>query len=83
MKYTFTNHCLRMMKKLPKQVQRRIISKLEYFSIQDNPLVFATPIVGNGPGSYRFRIGEYRVVFDVKEDWIIVTVVGHRREVYK
>ena len=83
MKYTFTNHSLRMMKKLPKHMQRRIISKLEYFSIQDNPLVFATPIVGNEPGSYRFRVGEYRVVFDVKADWIIVTAVGHRREVYK
>lgn len=83
MKYTFTKHSLRMIKKLPKPVQRRIISKLEYFSTQDNPLLFATPIVGNGAGAYRFRIGEYRVVFDVKEDWIIVTAVGHRREVYK
>ena len=83
MKYTFTKHSLRMIKKLPRAVQRRIISKLEYFSIQGNPLLFASPIVGNDPGSYRFRIGEYRVIFDIKEDWIVVTAVGHRREVYK
>jgi len=70
------------MKKLPKSVQKRIISKLEYFSTQDNPLAFATPIVGCGPGSYRFRVGEYRVVFDIENDWVIVTAVGHRKEVY-
>lgn len=34
-------------------------------------------------GSYRFRIGDYRVVFDLEGDQIVILRVGHRREIYK
>jgi mRNA interferase RelE/StbE len=30
-------------------------------------------------GTYRFRIGEYRIAFDISEDTLIVHAVGHRR----
>ena len=34
-------------------------------------------------GSYRFRVGDYRIIFDIEEKDIIVLRVGHRRELYK
>ncbi|MDZ4853875.1 MAG: type II toxin-antitoxin system RelE/ParE family toxin [Nitrospirota bacterium] len=34
-------------------------------------------------GSYRFRIGDYRVVFDIEGDEIVVLRVGHRRDIYR
>ena len=34
-------------------------------------------------GSYRFRIGNYRVIFDIKEDQIIILRVGHRGRIYR
>jgi mRNA interferase RelE/StbE len=34
-------------------------------------------------GTYRFRIGGYRVIFDVEGEDIVVPRVGHRRELYK
>jgi len=34
-------------------------------------------------GTYRFRVGDYRVIFDVEGNEIIVLRVGHRREIYK
>jgi mRNA interferase RelE/StbE len=34
-------------------------------------------------GPYRFRIGDYRVIFDLVDDEIVVLRVGHRREIYK
>jgi len=34
-------------------------------------------------GSWRFRVGDYRVVFDIEGKKIIVLRVGHRREVYR
>lgn len=38
-----------------------------------------------GDGELRIRIGNYRVVYDVKDDELVVLVlrVGHRREVYR
>ncbi len=34
-------------------------------------------------GSYRFRIGDYRVVFDLEGEEIVVLRVGHRKDIYK
>jgi len=34
-------------------------------------------------GNYRFRIGDYRVIFDLEEYDISVLRVGHRKEIYR
>ena len=35
-------------------------------------------------GQYRFRIGNYRVVVDLKDDNVIMIVdVGHRKDIYR
>lgn len=38
-----------------------------------------------GNGELRIRVGNYRVVYDVQDDELLVLVVqlGHRREVYR
>jgi mRNA interferase RelE/StbE len=34
-------------------------------------------------GTYRFRIGDYRVIFDLEGNDVIVLRVGHRKEIYR
>ncbi|MBC8254135.1 MAG: type II toxin-antitoxin system RelE/ParE family toxin [Ardenticatenia bacterium] len=34
-------------------------------------------------GTYRFRVGDYRVIFDVEDDKVIILRVGHRRDIYR
>jgi len=34
-------------------------------------------------GTYRFRIGDYRVIFDIEGNEVVVLRVGHRREIYR
>ncbi len=34
-------------------------------------------------GSYRFRVGDYRVIFDLEGEEIVVLRVGHRKEIYR
>ncbi len=38
-----------------------------------------------GIGGYRIRIGDYRVVYDIFEDVLVIEVitVGHRKDVYQ
>ena len=36
-----------------------------------------------GMPGYRFRIGDYRVIFDHTDVAIIVLRVGHRKDIYK
>ncbi len=81
--YDFTRQAERMFLKLPKDVQKKIIKKLEHYLAQPSPLIFAKRIVGDESPSYRFQAGDYRVIFDWEEKKILITKVGHRREVYK
>jgi len=34
-------------------------------------------------GTYRFRIGDYRVIFDIEGKDIVALRVGHRRDIYR
>ncbi|MCK4791223.1 MAG: type II toxin-antitoxin system RelE/ParE family toxin [Desulfobacteraceae bacterium] len=34
-------------------------------------------------GTYRFRIGDYRVIFDIEGEEIVVLRVGHRKDIYR
>jgi mRNA interferase RelE/StbE len=72
------------LQKLPRAVQKRVKQKLQFYLEQDNPLDYAVPLAGDGKaGQYRFRVGDYRVVFDKDGDRLIVLYVEHRREVYR
>jgi Cytotoxic translational repressor of toxin-antitoxin stability system len=48
-----------------------------------DPLSYARRMVDPSLGSYRFRVGDYRVIFDLEGDEIIVLRVGHRKEIYR
>ena len=38
-----------------------------------------------GEEAYRIRVGDYRIIYEIEDDKIIVTVVsvGHRKDIYK
>ncbi len=38
---------------------------------------------GKFAGLRKFRIGDYRVVFAIIDDSILITRIGHRRDIYK
>lgn len=66
---------------LDKNVKQRIgKARLRY---EPNPFKHAEPLKQSELGSYRFRVGDYRVMFDLEGDQIVVPPVGHRREIYK
>ncbi|MBU0571075.1 MAG: type II toxin-antitoxin system RelE/ParE family toxin [Candidatus Omnitrophica bacterium] len=81
--YDFTRQAARTFLKLPKSVQRKILLKIEHYLRQPNPLIFAKRITGSPDASYRFQVGDYRVIFDWESNGILITKAGHRREVYR
>jgi mRNA interferase RelE/StbE len=38
-----------------------------------------------GEDAYRIRVGDYRIIYEINDNTIIVTVVsvGHRKDIYK
>ena len=86
MKYNveFKPSALKDLKKLPINIQKRIAKKLDYILNQNEPLDYAAPLIGNSiAGDYRFRLGDYRVVFDLVKNKLIIILIEHRREVYR
>lgn len=75
----------RAMKKLDRQVAKRITSKLREISRLEDPRSMGKALVGNLAGLWRYRVGDYRIVCDIEDDVLLVLVVdiAHRKEVYK
>lgn len=81
--YQFTKTSLKRFKKLPKDIQLRITDKLDYFCSQEDPLDFAEPLTRSDLGQYRFRIGDYRVAFDLEDEILVIHDIDHRKDAYK
>lgn len=82
-KIVFRPQAEKELKKFPASLQLQIIRKLKYFLSSADPLHFASSLKDHDLGSYRFRIGDYRVIFDLEEETLVILSVGHRREIYK
>ena len=80
-KLIYTNKAYKDIKKLDAIVKKRIGKKIEEYS--KNPLSSSKRLTNSAIGSYRWRVGNYRVVFDIDKKNIVILRVGHRREIYK
>lgn len=80
-KLLYTKSAIADIKKLDVIVKKRLKKKLEEFL--GNPLVHAKRLTDPNLGTYRLRVGNYRVVFDLDGRNIIVLRIRHRKDVYK
>lgn len=78
----FTKSAQKELKKLPKDVGRRI-TKAIYTLSNDPTKGSVRPMVGGK--SWRLRVGDYRVIYDIQDGKLTVLIirVRHRRDVYK
>jgi mRNA interferase RelE/StbE len=77
----YTHRASKDIRRFEKNVKKRIGKALERYS--EKPLKYATRLIDSELGMYRFRIGEYRVIFDIEDEKIIVLRVGHRKDIYR
>jgi mRNA interferase RelE/StbE len=77
----YTQKAVRDIDRLDAGVKKRISTTLLRF--KDNPLQHAERLTNPELGGYRFRIGDYRVIFDIEGNDIVVLRAGHRKEIYK
>ncbi len=74
----------KFLKKIPKKDRLRIIEKID--ALESDPLPSGSiKLQGCKEALYRIRSGDYRVVYTVKKDVLVILVVeiGHRREIYR
>ncbi len=75
----------RQLRKLDPPVQRRILEWLDdRIEGGKNPRHFGETLRGDLAGLWRYRVGDYRIVCQIRDDRLLVLAlaIGHRREVY-
>ncbi|MGB8491544.1 MAG: type II toxin-antitoxin system RelE/ParE family toxin [Bacteroidales bacterium] len=84
MKYTvlIERYAQKQIMKLDKKVIPGI--KTAISGLADNPRPYGYKKL-KGEDAYRIRVGDYRVIYEIYDGKIIVTVVsvGHRKDIYK
>ncbi len=63
--------------------RKRLGKKLLYFIESGIPLSFATQIVNTNPALYRFRVGKYRIFFEINGNKLNILSVKRRDEAYR
>lgn len=73
----------KFLRRQSRRIQRQIISGLR--KLQDDPRPPAARKLQGMKNLYRIRTGDYRIVYCVEDDKLVVLVVriAHRKKVYK
>jgi mRNA interferase RelE/StbE len=80
-KLFYTKSAVGDIQKLDPVAKKKIKKKIEFFS--KKPLFYSRKLIKPQLGAYRWRIGNYRVVFDIDNKKIIILRIGHRKEIYR
>jgi mRNA interferase RelE/StbE len=73
----------RQIRKLDPPIRRKMQAVIELLADNPRPPA-ATQLVG-GQGEWRVRVGDYRIVSEIRGAELVVLVLrlGHRREIYR
>ena len=80
MKIIFNDEALKDLKKLDKQIAKLILKKIE--NLKNYPIVSNIKKLKNFYPPYRYRINDYRILFDIENDTIIIFKIVHRKDAY-
>ena len=83
MEVVFSERARKEWNRLDRSTQEQLRKKLTFYLQSEQPVEFAERLKDHGLGEYRFRIGDYRIIFDFKGDNLMVLRVGHRKDIYK
>ena len=84
MKVEFTEKSKKQFLKLDKPIKLQIpkfITKLQEY---ENPRVTGKALVGNLAGFWKYRVGYYRLICQIRDDKLVIIIVdvGHRKDIY-
>ncbi len=79
----FLNSAASEFEKLNAKMQKRIGSRID--ALSDNPRPDGCTKLKGSTNTYRIRVRDYRVLYDVEDKRVVVIVikVGHRRDDYR
>jgi mRNA interferase RelE/StbE len=84
MPYTIVYHPRVAKEDLPKIPQniKRIIQRAVEERLFFNPVAYGQPLRKSLKGYRKLRVGDYRVIYEIQKNEVIIFKIGHRKEVY-
>ncbi len=73
------SRALKDLRRLDKRLSKRIVDRIE---IMAEDLTGDVKKLTDHSPQYRLRIGDYRVLFDIEDETIVIQLIRNRREVY-
>ena len=84
-KVEYTARAVKELKKLDKPTRALIFGWIEKNLVGcEDPRRHGKALTANHRGQWRYRIGDYRLIADIRDDRILILImtIGHRRDVY-
>ena len=82
----FTQKAKKQLSKLDRNTAKLIASWLKK-NLEGcvNPRIHGKALVANKAGQWRYRVGDYRILAEIRDEEVIILLlqIGHRRESYK
>lgn len=81
-----TQKAKKQLSKLDKYTSKLIVSWLKKnLDGCENPRIHGKALVANKAGQWRYRVGDYRILAEIRDEEVIILVlqIGHRRDIYK
>ena len=76
----FKPRAVRDIERLPSRIQAQVLARIEEMR---NDLRGDVKRLTNFTPEYRLRVGDYRALFEVEKETIVIYRIRHRREVYR
>lgn len=81
---SFSPDAAKWLRKVDPQVARRVRDVLRVIGRLDEPRSRGKALTGNLVGLWRYRVGDYRIICDIRDDELVIVAleIGKRDSVY-
>ena len=81
-KIYWTEDAIKDLERLDKPVEQRVLKKISWLS-NNFERITPEPLSGEFKGTFKLRIGDWRVGYTVEGQTLVIQFIAHRREIYK
>jgi len=78
----WNEYAIKDLEKLDKPVAQRILKKIDWLS-NNFEKVTPEPLIGHFKGTFKLRIGGWRVVYTIESHTLVIQFIGHRKDIYR
>lgn len=81
-KIEWTKEALDDLQTIDRPIVKRILNKISYLSQHFSSIV-PEPLSHDLAGTFKLRIGDWRVIYTIETDAIVIQAIDHRKQIYK